>query len=250
MKYKHYSPEVWKQIEATLEQVLKQDPHPIAAFDADGTLWDMDLGENFFQFQIDNNSVPLPKNAFLHYEEMKKQNNDPRAAYLWLAAINKDKELAEVQKWAHEAVQHAKPIPVFDEQQKLIELFLKKGVHVYVVTASIKWAVEPGALEFYQLPFEQVIGVQTKVLDGKVTDIQEGIVSYRQGKVEALLEATQGKKPFFCSGNTMGDFELLSAATHLSLAVSAANQDDKLYRTERELQTHAQQKGWLHHRFI
>ena len=47
MKYKTFSPELWQLIDRTLDEVLKSNPSPVAAFDADGTLWDTDLGENF-----------------------------------------------------------------------------------------------------------------------------------------------------------------------------------------------------------
>lgn len=250
MKYKQYSPDIWHKIEQAVDDVLKVDSNPVAAFDADGTLWDIDLGETFFNYQIENKLVPLPKDPFQHYEEMKKINNDPRSAYLWLAQINKGQNIDAVRNWAQKAVDEQAPLPIFEEQQKLISLLKRKGVEIYVVTASIKWAVEPGALSFYGIPNQNVIGIQTKVLDKNITDLPEGIITYRQGKVDALLNATNGKKPFLCSGNTMGDFELLTSATHIALAVSAASQDDKIYRTERELQNQASLKGWLGHRFI
>ncbi len=141
------------------------------------------------------------------------------------------------------------PLRCFFEKKRLIELFLSKGVKVYVITASVKWAVEPGAA-MLGLQYEDVLGVETAQINGVITDKQKGIVTYKQGKVDALLERTGGKKPFFACGNTMGDFQLLQSATHLSLAVSAASRDDKLFKTETELAQHAQANNWLSHRFI
>lgn len=247
MKYKDYSSDIWATINNTLDQVLKEQDQPIAAFDADGTLWDIDLGETFFHYQIDNKLVALPPSPFEHYENMKAQ--DPRKAYLWLAQICQGKTLDEVQKWAKAGVKAAAPIPVLTEQKKLIELFLSKGVQVYVITASIKWAVEGGA-DLVGLGYDNIIGVETEVQNGIITDKQKGAISYREGKVEALLAKTGGKLPFFASGNTMGDFNLLESATHLRLAVSAASRDDKIFKTEKELADNAELKGWLHHRFI
>lgn len=247
MKYKDYSADIWNRINTTLDQVLKEDSSPIAAFDADGTLWDIDLGETFFHYQIDNKLVDLPKDAWNHYETMKAA--DPKKAYLWLAQICKGQTLEQVHLWAREGVSAAAPIPVFMEQKKLIDLFLKKGVRIYIVTASVKWAVEPGA-EMLGLKKENVIGIETLVENGIVTDRQKGLITYREGKVSALLEQTGGKKPFFASGNTMGDYQLLQSATHLSLAVSAASRDDKLFKTEQELQDYAVKHGWQMHRFI
>lgn len=247
MKYKDYSTELWNRINTSLDQILKEDSSPVAAFDADGTLWDTDLGENFFQYQIENKLVELPKNAWEYYQGMKAEN--PPKAYLWLAQICKNHSLAQVHIWAQDAVKNHFPLPVFFEQKKLIDLFLARGVQIYIITASVKWAVEPGA-EILGLQKDQVIGVETEIKDGLISETQKGLITYRQGKVDALLEKTKGKKPFFCSGNTMGDFQLLQNSTHLSLAVSAASRDDKLFKTEQELQQNAQQFGWQAHRFI
>jgi HAD superfamily phosphoserine phosphatase-like hydrolase len=247
MKYKDYSADIWNRINTTLDQVLKEDSSPIAAFDADGTLWDIDLGETFFHYQIDNKLVDLPKDAWNHYEEMKAA--DPKKAYLWLAQICKGQTLEQVHAWAREGVSAAAPIPVFLEQKRLIDLFHKKGVRIFIITASVKWAVEPGA-EMLGLKKSDVIGIETYVDDGVISDRQKGIITYREGKVSALLEHTNGKKPFFASGNTMGDYQLLQSATHLSLAVSAASRDDKLFKTEKELQDNAVKHGWQYHRFI
>lgn len=247
MKYKDYSIEIWNRINTTLDQVLKEDSAPVAAFDADGTLWDIDLGETFFHYQIDNRLVELPPHAWNHYESMKAEN--PQKAYLWLGQVCKGQRLEQVHEWARQAVKDQAPLPVFLEQKRLIDLFLSRGVKVFVVTASVKWAVEPGA-EMLGLKKDDVIGIETTIENGLITDTQKGLITYRQGKVDALLQRTGGKKPFFASGNTMGDFQLLQSATRLSLAVSAASRDDKLFKTEHELQQHAETNSWLSHRFV
>lgn len=247
MKYKDYSAEIWSRINSTLDRVLKDDPAPVAAFDADGTLWDIDLGETFFRFQIDNSIVELPRHPWELYQTTKAE--DPQKAYLWLAQICKNRRLETIHEWAKKAVEEQFPLPIFLEQKKVVDLFLSRGVQVYIITASVKWAVEPGA-EILGLKKDCVIGVETEVINGLITDQQKGLITYRQGKVDALLARTNGKKPFFCSGNTMGDFQLLQAATHLSLAVSAASRDDKLFKTELELQENAEKFSWLSHRFI
>ncbi|NUN04922.1 MAG: haloacid dehalogenase-like hydrolase [Bdellovibrio sp.] len=247
MKYKDYSPDIWKRLNTTLDQVLKEDSSPVAAFDADGTLWDIDLGETFFHYQIDNKLVSLPPHPWEHYETMKAKNAPE--AYLWLAQICQGKKLEQVHQWAVDGVKAASPLPIFLEQKRLIDLFLSKGVRIYIITASVKWAVEPG-VEILGLTKDNVIGIETEVNEGLISNRQKGLITYRQGKVDALMEITGGKKPFFASGNTMGDFQLLQSATHLSLAVSAASRDDKLFKTEYELQQNAEKFGWLSHRFV
>ena len=249
MNYKVFPDIYWQNIETALKD-LKALQRPIfAAFDADGTLWDTDLGENFFNFEIDHKLVELPSDPWRHYLDLKKENNDPRSAYLWLAQINKGRSVAEVRKWAQSAFEEIQPNPIFVEQQKLITLLKSYDVQIFIVTASIKWAVEPGARAL-GLSIDNVVGVETSIVVGFVTDNANYPITYRTGKVEALLKRTGQHKPFLCSGNTIGDFELLESATHFKLAVSAASRDDKLFKNENELFQKAQELNWWSHRFI
>ena len=249
MNYKSFPTEYFSQIEKTLQQLKASNIPLIAAFDADGTLWDTDLGENFFQYQIDHKLVELPADPWAHYLDLKKVNNDPRVAYAWLAQINNGVDLTQLREWANAAFASVQPNPIFSEQKRLIDLLKSHGAEIYVVTASLTWAVEPGAKAIGIKP-ENVIGVETAILDGKITTEKLFPITYRAGKVEALLQRTNGLKPFLCAGNTIGDLELLAAASHHQLAVSAASRDDKLFKTENELQNIAAEKNWWRHRFI
>lgn len=249
MNYKSFPETYWTEITQTLQKLKAENRPLVAAFDADGTLWDTDLGENFFQYEIDNKLVSLPEDPWKQYFDMKKINNDPRAAYVWLAQINRNQSLQQVRDWAQKAFDSIQPKPIFSEQKKMIDLFLAHCVQIYIVTASIKWAVEPGARAL-GLSSENVIGIETAVENGIITDKQIEPITYRQGKTDALLAHTGGIKPFFCSGNTIGDYELLLSATHFQLAVSAASRDDRLFKAENDMQTMAIEKNWWRHRFI
>lgn len=248
MKYKNWSDEIWRTLEKALADELSENPRPIAAFDADGTLWDTDLGETFFKYQIQNSRLPnLPPDPWRHYRDWK-ESGDPRPAYLWLAQINQGQRFEQVQAWAKASVDQFNPLPVFPEQKRWIELLLKSGVEVYIVTASVKWAVDPGA-PFVGLRAQNVLGVQTRIVDGVVQAEPYGPMTYREGKPEALLAATGGRRPFFCSGNTMGDFALLQSATRIGFAVGAAQPGQELWATENDLRGKAAEYGWLSHQF-
>ena len=248
MKYKNYSSDLWAQIHKSMDRVLQQDSQPVAAFDADGTLWDTDMGEAFFQYLIQHQLVSLPSDPWEHYEELKKDPAGPQKAYLWLAQILKNHPLSQVQNWAVKAIEEMHPLAIFPEQRKLIELFLSAGVKVFVVTASVKWAVEPGA-QLLGLPFDQVLGIETECDEGIISDRQKGLITYRQGKADALLKLTNGKKPFFSAGNTFGDLALLELSTDIKLAVTSTVPDDRLFRSEQELFNEATRRGWSKHRF-
>lgn len=249
MNYKNFPDEYWTQIKLTLLNLKNDGKQLVAAFDADGTLWDTDLGENFFQYQIDNKLVPLPADPWKHYLDAKKINNDPRDAYVWLAQINAGQTVDQVRAWSQKAFDLIQPKPIFSEQKKLIDLLLQNGVRVYIVTASIRWAVEPGARAL-GLTDENVIGIETEVVGNVISDKKVLPITYRQGKADALLAKTNGVPPFLCAGNTIGDYELLLASTHFQLAVSAASRDDRLFKSENDLQTMAIEKNWWRHRFI
>lgn len=249
MNYKSFPDEYWTQIKDTVTKLKDSNTPMVAAFDADGTLWDTDLGENFFQYQIDEKSVPLPEDPWKHYMDLKKINNDPRDAYVWLAQINAGRSLSEVRNWSQQAFERIQPNPIFSEQKKLIDFLLSNSVQIYIVTASIKWAVEPGARAL-GLTNDHVVGVETVVENDIITAEKILPITYRQGKIEALLKKTGNIKPFLSAGNTIGDYELLDASTHLKLAVSAASRDDRLFKGENDLQTMAIEKNWWRHRFI
>ncbi|MCB0349136.1 MAG: haloacid dehalogenase-like hydrolase, partial [Bdellovibrionales bacterium] len=132
--------------------------------------------------------------------------------------------------------------------KELIAFLQEKMISVYVVTASIKWAVEPGAKRL-GIPFEQVLGVQTKIIDGVVSDQQEGEITYREGKPLALLNLTNGVSPILCAGNTTGDLQLLESSQGVRLAVGASGAGEDLLATEKELAKIAIEKNWYYHRF-
>lgn len=244
--WKPFPPEKLRQILDDLERKRPQG-RAVAAFDADGTLWNTDLGEALFGYQVENKLVDLPEDPWGHYNWMKEHVSHP-AAYLWLAQICKGVPLKQVQQWAEEAVA-AMDLPIFDEQLRILEKLKELNVEIYIVTASIKWAVEPGAPRL-GLTFDQVIGIETEVENGIVTDRQKGVITYREGKPEALVARTGGTKPYFAAGNTEGDLWLLESSLNLRLVMSAAPEGTENYPTESKMLALAKERGWHSHRYL
>lgn len=230
-----------------LEAFAEKVDRPVAAFDADGTLWSVDIGELFFDFQIKSGLLDLPADPWAHYKNLKIKS--PETAYLWLAQINNGKSIEDVRKWSQQNVDALHPLPTFDFQHKIIEKLKELGFEIYVVTASIAWAVEPAAA-LYGIPTEHVIGVKTKIIDGRVTLEQDGFVTYKKGKVDALLRATHGRAPVFVSGNTEGDLLLLESSAGSRLVIASSPKEDHLYVTEKKMQEIAKQKDWHHFSFV
>lgn len=243
-----FSHDLFTEITSKIENQLNQTEGPYyAAFDADGTLWDNDLGEQFFQYQIDHSNLDTLRqlDPWDHYNSGKKV--DPEKAYLWLAQISQNQKFDQVQSWAKAAVD-SNPLKEFESQKKLISWLQSKNVEVFIVTASVQWAVVPAAEKVGVKP-ENVIGIQTEIVDGIVTEKQKGPITWRQGKAEALLARTNNVKPVFCSGNTYGDIALLETA-HLPLAVQTQTENNGLFEEESKLLSFAKEKQWLTHHFF
>ena len=252
MQYKDFTEDTWKFIFEQIDLALKSPGPHYAAFDADGTLWDNDAGNAFFDYEIDNKLLPLPSEPWKHVYSMKDE--DPRKAFLWLAQIHKGLSIETVRKWAQEAVDQRGGIPVFPAIRKLIDHLQSKNVEVFVVTASVKWAVEP-CVKQLGIPMDNVLGVKTKIENNIITDIQDGPITYREGKSAALLEKTKNKNPILSCGNTMGDYWLLNMATHVKIAVrtehhEVAFQDKDITAQERRLYEKALEHKWITHNFL
>jgi phosphoserine phosphatase len=246
-----FSDDLWRTIEKKLESALSlasggRNTKRTAAFDADGTLWDKDAGETFFDWQIKNSGLPLPKDPFAHYHRLK--NPDPRTAYLWLAQISAGQNLDQVRAWAKTCFESHQPWPVFESARRLIELLKKERVEIYIVTASIKWAVEPAALAL-GIDFNHVLGITTEVRNNIISNVAVNPITWRQGKADALLARTKGVRPILACGNTLGDIALLNSATDIQLAVSTQNQSNELFEEELKLRQRASESGWLQHQY-
>lgn len=244
-----FSSSLWDLISSQLDQAVAETPGPrIAVFDADGTLWDADAGETFFAWQIKHCDLPEFKNRdpWAHYKALKKP--DPRVGYVWLAAINEGRKLSEVREWAARCFEEQKPWPVFESQRRLIEKLRSLNFEIYVVTASVKWAVEPVAA-LLGIDFDHVIGIETEVVDGIVTAKTKPPITWREGKPVGLLAKTGGVRPILASGNTHGDIALLESATHVRLALSTQDEPNGLFDEESKLLEHSTQENWHHHPF-
>jgi len=243
-----FSPDLWDHLSKQLAVAAgNTDGRRIAAFDADGTLWDSDAGETFFDWQIKNSGLAnLPEDPWAYYRETKKK--DPIAAYVWLAQINAGQPLEQVRAWAKKCFAEKSDWPVFSSQVLLLDLLRTLNFEVFIVTASIKWAVEPVA-ELIGIDSDHVIGITTRVENGIVGTEAVHPITWREGKAQGLLAATGGVRPIIACGNTYGDIALIETATHIHLTVSTQNEPCGLFEEEQKLAEEARKRGWLRHEF-
>lgn len=255
-----FSSLLWSDVDATIARALAScapGERPVAVFDADGTLWDEDAGETFFQWQLDHCGLAnLPADPWAHYRGIKKR--DPHSAYAWLAQISAGHSLNHVREWAVACYREHQPWPIFRSMQEFIARLQSAGFELYIVTASVKWAVEPLAFDLLKIPYENVLGVETESLANAqgepiVTDLVKLPVTWRQGKAHALLKATGGRRPLVAAGNTIGDISILDIATDFKLMIQSQSpllsEKPGLLAEEKKLRDHGRPLGWRLHAF-
>jgi len=216
----------------------------IAAFDADGTLWPADVGRSFFAYQVKEKLLEkkVSDPSFV-FNQIRSQKGE-KEAFLWLAKVQAGVLLDQFNDWVGDFLKK-NSFQMFSFQEDILNFLRKKKVHIFVVSSSLKWTLVK-VLKNYDIPPENIIGVETQVLNGKITDKAILPTSVEEGKVFALQKKTNGKLPFFVSGNTLADKALLESSTHIRWVVSKASPKEKNYGSEKKLLKIAKEKNWFY----
>jgi len=246
---KDFSDEFITAIYEQVEKAKSESPDRlIAAFDADGTLWNTDVGEVFLNYQIEHMDLDLPENPYEYYKEIRYSKSDGDKALDWIVKVNEGKKIDEVRACASSCFDEKKDtIPTFEPIKKFVDYLHAQDFSVYIVTASCKWAVEPfGAL--FGIEPENVIGSASKIEHGIVTGEME-FRTRKEGKVSGLLCHTDGKYPTLAAGNTSNDLDLLLSATHVRIALQS-DPGSLIYESEKSLKETALKENWFSHQYF
>lgn len=235
-------------IKLSIDKALENGANPIAAFDADGTLWRTDMGEMFLDFKIKKQLLPEAMKKHTLDELLEMRANATQEYLELLTHTLRGQKVSTIESWAKDCFQEMKNVPVIEAQKEIIQHLQNRNVEVYIVTASLAWAVVEPAAKLFNIPKENVIGMRVCVDENDVA--QEGIAGvmpWKEGKPKELLRRTNNKRPFFCSGNSIADYPLLELSTDLRLAVSYAEKGTALEKEEQELATQAKKHQWFQH---
>lgn len=178
----------------------------VAAFDFDQTCIAGDIGEALLD--------ALGPDVRATYERMDAEQGH-EVSYRWCAEVLGGRSAAELDDLAaHTAETCLKDgsirlRPEIADLQRALRL---AGWEVWIVTASARRAVVPLAAR-YDVPPERVIGVELREDGDRICREVVGTFTYRQGKVDALFDAT-GKRPSFAAGDSITDLELIRSATY------------------------------------
>lgn len=236
----------FKDVENALSILTSSDGYGKSViFDADGTLWPDDLGEAFFQHQIQHQLTPAlkeMKNAWEQYMELDKASTADANA--WIVKLNAGMQIGVLREQAKKFYKDNFQSQLNPLIKDLIEKLQKQNYQVWVCSASMKWAIEP-ALYDLDIPLENLIGTECKV-DSKGMLTKEIItpLPYASGKKDAL-KLKLNAAPFCVVGNSYGDMAMLNWATDLPLVIQYQPGMPSLAGSERSLRHEAETKGWL-----
>ncbi len=182
---------------AVLEQLVQAlAPGAPVVFDADGTLWRGDVGEDFLRWGLHRGLFAA---RYSTYDALLSES--PARAYAWavevMAGFREDELLAHTRAFFQERFSGR----VFPFVRPLLAEL--RNHPVWICSASPWWAVLPGA-EALGIPSEHVIGVRCPVVDGRLSGIVEQPVPVGPGKVTWLQRS--GLSPGLAVGN--GDFDV------------------------------------------
>jgi phosphoserine phosphatase len=145
-----------------VEALLHDGP---VAFDADGTLWRGDVGDELVR----------DLGRFVEYE--RRVSEDPIAGYTWAAEILEGMDEAELLERCTRLFARQQ---LFDFVRPLLARLTAADADVYIVSASPRWAVLPGA---------RLLGVS----DDRVIAVDADLDGRRIGRVRRPIPCGPGK---------------------------------------------------------
>lgn len=205
--------------------------------DADGTLWSEDIGEGFLKQLIADKALVSPAatgDIWAAYDARVRA--DKASGYAWAAQAMAGLTEADVAARAEAYAATFVPAHLFPGMRALLSEARTRGCEVWIVSASNEWIVRAAA-PLLGLDPSHAVGIRVAVKDGTLTDTVVPPVTYRAGKVDAIL-ARVGRLPSLVSGDSAGDLEMLAAATGAGLFVEHDYTDPAVLGLARE-------RGWL-----
>jgi HAD superfamily phosphoserine phosphatase-like hydrolase len=230
--------EILRSMAPRIAEALAKEPasgRPVAAFDADGTLWDKDVGEAFLRWLAAGGLLrDVTRDPVALWNEYEHRVERDRAAgYSWAVQIMAGHMLSDIETWSR---QMAYAWPNYRPAMKALVADLETaGIEPWIVSASSLWVVRACAGQAGFAP-ERCLGIHVEVEDGILTDRVVRPVTCGPGKVEAIDRAI-GVRPLLAVGDSMGDLEMLESARFPLVVGERASPNAKLFAV-------AAERGW------
>jgi phosphoserine phosphatase len=188
-----------------------EGPPGLAAFDADGTLWQGDVGEELLRELIRRGAlIDPPPDPWGEY--VRRVRRDPADGFAFAARVMHGLEEGAVREVSAEVFAERCAKGTFHSVSFWLERLMALGWEVYIVSASYRWSVEVGVAQFGVSP-QRVIALELEVENGVLSDRVLLPVPTLEGKV-ALLREAAGRDADIAFGNSVLDLPLLLASAH------------------------------------
>ena len=228
---------VWRRIEAA----VREAPHPLAVFDADGTLWAGDLGETHLHVLAEGESVaPGAGHESLLTEYAARCAADVDDAYAWGARILGGMPEPQVIESAIEAWRRHRP-RLLAPLAEIVRALRRSGVEVVVVSASNRWVIGAAVKEL-GIGAEQVIAVDLERDGEQLTTRVVQPMPNGEGKV-AAIDVHLGRRPTLAFGNSVHDVPMLQSAVLGVCVLATTSETPKLSDTLESIRAEA---DWLY----
>lgn len=215
-------------VAALVDRVVNQHAGQPVVFDADGTLWRGDVGEDFLRWALHEQ---LFSGSYDTYERLLSES--AARAYAYCVEVMAEHPEQLVAERCADFFTRRFTGRIFSFVRPLLARLAAANCPVWICSASPRWNVLPGALAL-GIPADQVIGVTCPAPDGRLSGKVDQPVPVGPGKVTWLER--HGVKPALAVGNGDFDLDMLAFAKH-ALVVSPPDSHNGLV-------AEAQRRGW------
>lgn len=197
------SPSFPEPVRAAVAPLLTGGAPGAVAFDADGTLWRGDIGEELLRLLAAEGRVPGWPRPGVYAEYERRVERDPADAYAFAVEVMAGLEEPALEAACETLYERRFAGRLFPWVRPLLRALAEAGHAVWVVSASPVWSVRPGARAL-GVDASRVIGVTCPVEGARLLGGVSRPVPCGEGKVQRLQAA--GVRPLLAVGN--GDLDL------------------------------------------
>jgi len=183
----------------------------VAVFDCDGTLWAVDAGEGFFEWEIQQGLLPreVAEPARRRYQDYKQGKVDEATMCGELVTIHRGLREADIEQAARRFFAEQVAATIFPEMMQLARVLAQRGCQLWAVSSTNLWVVREGTRRFGIEP-ARVLAVAAQIEGEMVTDRLLRVPT-GEGKAAAVRELV-GPRVDVAFGNTIFDLAMLELA--------------------------------------
>ena len=228
-----------QELISELEARLPEAGPSALAFDADGTLWSGDVGDDVFRFAVAHGRLREAARAEVELQARTRgfqsfPDVNATASHLfdqYVAGRYPERDMCELMTWCYAghsiiemreladealaATRHSERL--HEELRPVLEFARSRGVRTVVISASPRTTVEQ-ATRLWGFAPEDIAASTPRVIDHVIAPAMSGAVPYAAGKVVAGLALLGNARWIASFGDNVFDLEMMEEA-ELGVAV-------------------------------